>query len=225
MDWTTIAMVVVVIAALYFLMIRPQQKRAKQQKEHMASLQPGSRVMTVHGIFGTIIHLGEKQAILEVSPGVELTVLKAAISNQPVEDEFEYDDAEPAFVPEPAAVAPSVVPAAIGAGTAAAVVSQPTVAAPEEAPAASADADDDEEDDGEDEAAAPVADDEDEDEADDAAPEDAEPAASNEKPAEFPTELGAVGADAANAAPSTAFPDFADDESFSTWWDEHFPKN
>ena len=102
MDPTTIIMLVVVVAALYFLMIRPQQKRAKQQKEHMAALQPGARVMTVHGIFGTLVHLGDKQAIIEVSPGVELTVLKQAISNQPVQDEFEYEDepgeSEPAEV-------------------------------------------------------------------------------------------------------------------------------
>jgi len=101
MDWTTILFLVVIVAALYFLMIRPQQKRSKQQKEHMASLQPGVRVMTVHGIFGTLVHLGEKQAIIEVSPGVELTILKQAISNQPVQDEFEYEDEGAEPVPAP----------------------------------------------------------------------------------------------------------------------------
>ncbi|MDR1238215.1 MAG: preprotein translocase subunit YajC [Propionibacteriaceae bacterium] len=91
-DPMTIVMLVAVVAVFYFLMIRPQQKRAKEQKEKMASLEEGSRVMTVHGIFGTIIHLGEKQAILEISPGVEMTILKQAISTQQVEEEFEYED-------------------------------------------------------------------------------------------------------------------------------------
>ncbi|MEA4943096.1 MAG: preprotein translocase subunit YajC [Propionicimonas sp.] len=88
----TILMVVLMGAAVYFLMIRPQQKRSKEQKEKMASLAPGARVMTVSGIVGTIKHLGEKQAILELSPGVEMTVVKQAISTQAVEDEFEYAD-------------------------------------------------------------------------------------------------------------------------------------
>jgi preprotein translocase subunit YajC len=92
MDWTTVLMLVAVVAAFYFLMIRPQQKRAKEQKEKMASLTEGARIMTIHGIFGNIIHLGERQAIVEISPGVEMTILKQAISTQPVEDEFEYED-------------------------------------------------------------------------------------------------------------------------------------
>ena len=87
-----ILFIVVIGAALYFLMIRPQQKRAKEQKEKMAALEAGARVMTISGIFGTIRHLGEKQAIIEVAPGVEFTIDKRAISTQPVEDEFEYVD-------------------------------------------------------------------------------------------------------------------------------------
>lgn len=87
-----ILFIAVIGAALYFLMIRPQQKRAKEQKAKMAALEPGARVMTISGIFGTIRHLGEKQAIIEVAPGVEFTIDKRAISTQPVEDEFEYVD-------------------------------------------------------------------------------------------------------------------------------------
>ena len=87
-----ILFIVVIGAALYFLMIRPRQKRAKEQKEKMAALEAGARVMTISGIFGTIRHLGEKQAIIEVAPGVEFTIDKRAISTQPVEDEFEYVD-------------------------------------------------------------------------------------------------------------------------------------
>ncbi|MFZ0530138.1 MAG: preprotein translocase subunit YajC, partial [Propionicimonas sp.] len=79
-------------AAVYFLMIRPQQKRAKEQKNLMNDLGEGSRVMTVSGIIGTVKHLGEKQAVIEVSPGVEMTIDKRAISPQVVEDEFEYAD-------------------------------------------------------------------------------------------------------------------------------------
>lgn len=93
-DLTTILLLVGVMALAYFMLIRPQQKRAKEQRDVMAALKEGDRVMTISGIVGTIRYLGEKQAIIEISPGVEMTVVKAAISSQPVDDEFEYSDDE-----------------------------------------------------------------------------------------------------------------------------------
>lgn len=93
-DPTTILLLVGVMALAYFMLIRPQQKRAKEQRDLMAALKAGDRVMTISGIVGTIRYLGEKQAIIEISPGVEMTVVKAAISSQPVDDEFEYSDDE-----------------------------------------------------------------------------------------------------------------------------------
>ena len=191
MDWSTIVMLVVVVAALYFLMIRPQQRRAKQQKEHMASLQPGSRIMTVHGIFGTIVYLGDKQAVIEVSPGVELTVLKAAISNQPVADEFEYEEGQ-AVEPSNAELKGSETPVAPVVAAAAAVAATPVVAeavAAEPEPTVESEPE-----------AAPVA--------AAAEPEQAEQAEQTDE-----AEAG-----------GTSFPDVTDD-SFSSWWDEHFPKN
>lgn len=96
MDWSTILLVVLMGGVLYFLMIRPQQKRQKEQQSAMSALQPGSRVMLISGILATVKYLGDKQAVVEISPGVEMTIDKRAISPQPVTDEFEYadDDAE-----------------------------------------------------------------------------------------------------------------------------------
>lgn len=109
LDYGTILMIVAVIALFYFMMIRPQQKRAKDQKAKLESIKPGDRVMTISGIVGTIRHYGEKQVILEISPGVEMTVVKGAISTQPVDDEFEYaDDAEP-DTSEPDTVEPDTI--------------------------------------------------------------------------------------------------------------------
>ena len=99
MDPLTLAMIGVLIVVGYFLIIRPQQKRTKEAKELQASLQEGSRVMMSGGIFGTIRHMGDKQVVVEVSPGVELTFVRQAII-RPLkndEDEFEYADvSEPA---------------------------------------------------------------------------------------------------------------------------------
>ena len=91
---TTVLMFGALIIGGYFLMIRPQQKKAKEQQELIAKLGDGDRVMLTSGIFATIRHMGTKQAIVEVSPGVELTLLRQAIVRAvPAdEEEFEYSD-------------------------------------------------------------------------------------------------------------------------------------
>lgn len=91
---STVLMLVLMGAAFYFLLIRPQQKRAKQQTEMTNSLAPGARVMLSSGVFGTVRHLGQRQAIIEIAPGIEMTVVKQAIVKTltPEDDEFEYAD-------------------------------------------------------------------------------------------------------------------------------------
>ena len=110
MDPLTLAMIAVLIVAGYFLIIRPQRKRAKDAAELQSSLQAGSRVMMSGGIFGTLKHLGDKQVVVEVSPGVELTFVRQAIIRplKDDEDEFEYAD-----VAEPESVEPSFEDAAL----------------------------------------------------------------------------------------------------------------
>jgi preprotein translocase subunit YajC len=95
---TTLLMFLALIVGGYLLIIRPQQKRAKEQQDMIARLVEGSRVMLTSGVFGTIRHLGTKQAIVEVSPGVELTILRQAIVRTipAEEEEFEYDDSDDA---------------------------------------------------------------------------------------------------------------------------------
>ena len=59
----------------------------------MNALSPGSRVMLGSGVFGTVVSVGPKQVVLEVSPGAELTVLKQAISKVVTEaDEDRLDE-------------------------------------------------------------------------------------------------------------------------------------
>ncbi len=91
-------LIVVMFGLMYLFMIRPQMKRAKAQAAEreatINALAPGSRVVLTSGLFGTIRHLGERQAVVELAPGVEITVMKQAI-NKPVtpeEEDFEYED-------------------------------------------------------------------------------------------------------------------------------------
>jgi preprotein translocase subunit YajC len=90
-------MIVALGAVFYFFLLRPQQKKAKEQQARLASIDVGTRVMLTSGIYGTIRHMGEKQVIIEVGPGVEITVVRQAIMQiiNPTDEEFEYtDDAE-----------------------------------------------------------------------------------------------------------------------------------
>ena len=94
---STILLIALMVVAFYFLLLRPQKKRQQAQQKTMNEIQPGTRVLLGSGIFGTVVEAGEKQAVIEISPGVELTVLKQAIARivQPG-DEF----SEPAEVAE-----------------------------------------------------------------------------------------------------------------------------
>ncbi len=102
MDQTlsTVLMFGALIVGGYFLMIRPQQKRAKAQQELIAKLGDGSRVMLTSGVFATVKHMGVKQAIVEVSPGVELTILRQAIVRGVPADEEEFEYSDDSAVPD-----------------------------------------------------------------------------------------------------------------------------
>ncbi len=89
-----ILMIVAFGALMYFLMIRPQQKRVKEHQSAIGALAPGSRVLLTSGMFGTVRHLGERQAIVELAPGVEITVVKGNIARPTTADEEEFEFAD-----------------------------------------------------------------------------------------------------------------------------------
>lgn len=99
--YTTFILIALMVVAFYFLIIRPNKKRQQAQQQTMSRLTPGTRVLLSSGLFGTILEIGEKQALLEISPGVELTVLKQAIARIVADgeedtawDTFESDDSD-----------------------------------------------------------------------------------------------------------------------------------
>jgi len=77
---TTFALIALMAVAFYFLILRPQRKRQQEQQKTMSAITPGARVMTGSGLFGTVVSVGEKQIVIEISPGVNLTLLKPAVS-------------------------------------------------------------------------------------------------------------------------------------------------
>lgn len=66
------------IAVFYFILIRPQQKKAKQHQELLKQIKPGDRVVTSSGIIGTVISVKERSVSLR-SADTKLEVLKSAI--------------------------------------------------------------------------------------------------------------------------------------------------
>lgn len=70
------------IAIMWFLMIRPNQKREKERREMLSSLSKGDRVVTNGGVFGTIVGLTEKTVVLRVSdePAVKMEFLRGAVA-------------------------------------------------------------------------------------------------------------------------------------------------
>lgn len=99
---STILLIAMMVVAFYFLLLRPQKKRQQAQQKTMNEIQPGTRVLLGSGIFGTVVTVGEKQAVLETSPGVQVTVLKQAIARviNPG-DEFSEPEDVPVEIDEP----------------------------------------------------------------------------------------------------------------------------
>lgn len=80
MDPLTLGMLAVVGVAFYFLMIRPQKARQKAQRDMIAALGPGARIMTTAGVFGTIAERTDSEVRLEIAPGVVIAIVPEAIA-------------------------------------------------------------------------------------------------------------------------------------------------
>lgn len=76
-----ILFLVVMIGAMYFLMIRPQMKRAKEHKEMLGKLGNGDEVITSGGVAGTVAVMGDNFVTVEVADNVRILVQKGAIAN------------------------------------------------------------------------------------------------------------------------------------------------
>jgi preprotein translocase subunit YajC len=75
-----ILMLLAMFAIFYFLLIRPQQKRAKQHKEMIESLKSGDQVVTAGGIHGKVVSVLDKVVTLEIATGVRVKVNRISIA-------------------------------------------------------------------------------------------------------------------------------------------------
>jgi preprotein translocase subunit YajC len=85
---TTFLPFVAIIVIVYFLMIRPQNKKRKETEKMLAAIKKGDKVVTIGGLHGTIQTVKESTVIIKVDDNVKLEFLRSAISNvvQPSKD-------------------------------------------------------------------------------------------------------------------------------------------
>jgi preprotein translocase subunit YajC len=74
-----VGFLVVIFALFYFVMIRPQRKRQKEQQQAISALQKGDKVITAGGIFGVIDNVREDSVIIKVEGGSMLRIAKGSV--------------------------------------------------------------------------------------------------------------------------------------------------
>jgi len=79
-DFMTFLPMLAIFVVFYFLLIRPQQKKAKEAKAMLEALQKGDEVVTAGGMLGRISKLTDQYATLDVGPSTEVTVQRQAIA-------------------------------------------------------------------------------------------------------------------------------------------------
>jgi preprotein translocase subunit YajC len=79
--WMAVLPFIVMFALLYFLIIRPQQKKQKERNAMLRSLQKGDRVVTIGGLHGTIESLTDDKVVLKVNDVTKLTFDRGAVNS------------------------------------------------------------------------------------------------------------------------------------------------
>jgi len=77
---TSFLPLIIIFAVFYFLLIRPQTKRAKEHKKMVSELKAGDEVVTSGGVLGRITDAGDQFLTVEVASGVELKVQRGTVS-------------------------------------------------------------------------------------------------------------------------------------------------
>jgi preprotein translocase subunit YajC len=94
-------LILLLLAALWLLLIRPAQRRQKAQQELLSAVDVGDEIVTAGGLYGTVKALEDDDLRLEIAPGVEVRVARRAVARViPDEEEEEPEELEPGEEPE-----------------------------------------------------------------------------------------------------------------------------
>jgi preprotein translocase subunit YajC len=85
---------VAMVGIFYFLLIRPNQRRQRAQRDLLESLHVGDEVITIGGVYGTVRELDDEAVTLEVDDDVQIRFVKSAVARKLVFDDEEFEDEE-----------------------------------------------------------------------------------------------------------------------------------
>ena len=93
--FVTLLPLLLIFVVFYLVLIRPQQRRVRSHQQLVETLDPGDEVVTIGGIFGTIVELEDTHVILELWDGTQVKFLRSAISRKVVSEQQAELDEEP----------------------------------------------------------------------------------------------------------------------------------
>jgi preprotein translocase subunit YajC len=73
-------MIVLLFGVMYFMMIRPQQKRRREAQQMQSTIGPGAEVVTIGGLYGTVVDTDGETVTLEAAPGVHVRYSRQAVA-------------------------------------------------------------------------------------------------------------------------------------------------
>jgi preprotein translocase subunit YajC len=76
----SLVMIVVIFVLFYFMLIRPQNRRAKEHRELIGKLKKGDEIVTSGGMLAKVIHLDEQFIKVSIAEGVEISLQRSAVS-------------------------------------------------------------------------------------------------------------------------------------------------
>lgn len=74
------APIVLIFAIMYFLMIRPQQKKVREHKAMVDALRRGDQVITQGGLIGKVVKVGDSELEVEIAPNVKVRMLRSTVT-------------------------------------------------------------------------------------------------------------------------------------------------
>src|SRR5262245_66682577 len=98
----TFIILAVLVGLFYFLIMRPQRNRQRKAMQTQSQVMPGQRIRTTAGLYGTVVSGDDRDVVVEIAPGVEVTMLRRAVMEVISDDSMpSHEDTDPQEPGEP----------------------------------------------------------------------------------------------------------------------------
>ena len=84
--------ILVLLALMYFLMIRPQRARQRKQAATLNSVEPGDEIVTIGGIYCDVVEVEDEKLVVEIAEDIHIEIARKAIGSVVKSDERTADD-------------------------------------------------------------------------------------------------------------------------------------